>query len=88
MYKVNNKDTRRYWHRFDVVNFEYISHLFSSALIVYFEQVNVSWVLSMKYWVLYIYLLLCFTIYYAVGNVEMKTCKQIIGKTAKEINPF
>ena len=31
-----------------VVNFEHISHLFSSVSIVDFEQVNISWVTSMK----------------------------------------
>ena len=36
---------RRQWHRsgVSIVNFEHISHLFSSVSIVDFEQVNVSW---------------------------------------------
>ena len=45
--RVNNKDIpeRRHWRRSCVfiVNFEYISHLFSVS-IVDFEQVNVCWV--------------------------------------------
>ena len=41
---------RRQWHHSGVfiVNFEHISHLFSSISIVYLEQVNVSWVLFIK----------------------------------------
>ena len=36
---------RRHWHRFGgfIVNFEHISHLFSSVSIVNFEQVNAGW---------------------------------------------
>ena len=41
MFKVNIQ-----WRRSGlfIVNFEHISHLFSSASIIDFEQVNVSWV--------------------------------------------
>ena len=36
---------RRQWRRSGVLNvsFEHISHIFSSVSIVYFQQVNVSW---------------------------------------------
>ena len=37
--------TRRLWRRFGgfIVNFEHISHLFSTVSIVNFEQVNAGW---------------------------------------------
>ena len=46
MFKVNKKTPEQHqWRRSVVfsVNFEHILHLFSSASIVEFEQVNVSW---------------------------------------------
>ena len=45
MFKVNNRDTgKRHWLRSDVfiVNFTYFTR-YSSAYLVDFEQVNVSW---------------------------------------------
>ena len=52
MFKVNNKDTkRRHWRGFGffIVNFEHISHLFSSVSIVNFEQINNDWIRKCKY---------------------------------------
>ena len=48
MFKVNNKNTRTtpmasFWY---LINFEYVSHLFSGVSIIKFEQVNASWVKS------------------------------------------
>ena len=47
MLKVNNKDTRRRQLRRSgvfIVNFDHISHLFSSVSIVNFELLNAGWV--------------------------------------------
>ena len=44
--KLTIKTPKCHWRRFGVfiVNFEHISHLYSSASIVNFEQVNAGWV--------------------------------------------
>ena len=44
--KLEQKCEICHWRRFRVfiVNFEHISHLFSSVSIVNFEQVNLGWV--------------------------------------------
>ena len=42
MFKVNNKDTWRFFGVF-IVNFEHISHLSSSVFIVNFEHVIAGW---------------------------------------------
>ena len=42
MFKVNNKDTKACL----IVNFEHISHLYSSVSIVNFEHVIAGWVVS------------------------------------------
>ena len=44
--KLIIKTPKCHWHRFGVfiVNFEHISHLYSSVSIVNFEQVNTGWV--------------------------------------------
>ena len=52
MFKVNKKNTRK--HQNDVsdviiVNFEHISHFFSSVSTVNFEQVNASWGITNSY---------------------------------------
>ena len=49
--KVNNKNSKKINNRsgVSIVNFEDISHLFTSVSIVDFEQVNVSWeILSLE----------------------------------------
>ena len=48
MFKVNNRNTRTkvcHWRLFGsfTVNFDHISHLYSSVSIVNFEQVNTGW---------------------------------------------
>ena len=45
MFKVNIENTRTALLT-SFVNFEHISHLFSSVFFVNFEQVNFSWVVS------------------------------------------
>ena len=48
MFQVNKKDTRMtsvMWFWFFIVNFKHFTP-FSNISIVYFEQVNVSWVLN------------------------------------------
>ena len=41
--KKTNKNTRKTSVKYVFVNFEHISHIFSSVSVVDFEQVNVSW---------------------------------------------
>ena len=48
--KLTKTSERRHWRRSGIfiANYEHISHLISSASIVDFEQVNVSWVLILN----------------------------------------
>ena len=49
MFKVNNKNIKTTSMTFSgvvIVNFEHISHVFSSVFVVEYEQVNVKWGLS------------------------------------------